>query len=220
MVFWTGIIIGAIFALFAIKIGFYEILVMLFNIVISIYLAVFLRPTLLDVFPKTADMLYGKGLIVLATGTAAFLILHGLSYALFTGQISISFPKIFDIPGACFLGFLTGLLVWNFVILLVYITPISQQPIVKAIGFDSQPQQTNVPVVRWWCNLVNTVVSSHDNKVTAEQAIRGAVLESVEEKAPEKTGKPSEPAEPNDTKTSITEENPAGSPPEADAEDI
>jgi hypothetical protein len=44
MVFWAGILVGGLFIWFAVKIGFYEMWATLFNIVISIYIAIFLSP--------------------------------------------------------------------------------------------------------------------------------------------------------------------------------
>ena len=203
MVFWVGILVGGLFAWSAIKTGFYETWTMLFNIIISIYLAIFLRPTIADIVPAVGDTPYGNALTILATATGAFLILHGISYTFLTSQFSISFPKAFDILGAGFLGFLFGFLVWSFASLLIFITPISQNTLVKEIGFGSQFEQTNMPVICWWCNLVNAVVSRQDDKITSEQAI-SELLKSAKKKAPAKTteqAEPNKPPEPNDTET-------------------
>ena len=199
MVFWIGILAGGAFAWFAIKMGFYETWTMLFNIVISIYLAVFLGPVIADIVPSAGDTLYSNALCMLAVAVGSFLILHGISYTFLTGQFVISFPKIFDTVGTGFLGFLAGFLIWSFVGLLIYTTPVSQQPIVKEIGFGSQFQQTNVSYISWWCNLVNSVVSSQDKKYTTEQVING-LLKSAEPRVQRK------PAGPNDVETSISEE--------------
>ena len=204
MVFWVGILVGVLFTWLAIKIGFFETWAMFFNIIISIYLGIFLRPTIANIIPAASDTPYSKALTVMATAIASFLILHSISYIFFTSQFNVSFPKIFNTLGAGFLGFLAGFLVWSFVSLLIFITPISQNTFVKEIGFGSQFEQANMPYISWWCNLVNTVVSRQDHKVTSEQAISG-LLKSAESKAPAKTteqAEPNEPVEPNDVKTS------------------
>lgn len=41
MAFWIGLLVAIIFAAMAIKVGLYETWAMLFNIIISVYLAVF-----------------------------------------------------------------------------------------------------------------------------------------------------------------------------------
>jgi len=213
MVFWVGILVGGAFAWFTIKRGFYETLALVFNIVISIYLAVFLGPVIADVVPSAGDTLYGNALCMLVIAIGSFLILHGISYTFITGQFTISFPKIFDILGTGFLGFLAGFLVWSFVGLLIYTTPISQQPIVKEIGFGSQFQQTSVSYISRFCNLVNAIVFSQDNERTTQQALSG-LLKSAESRVQDKT------AEPNDVETSITGEGQPGPPPDAKLEDI
>ncbi|MBA7663537.1 hypothetical protein ES703_71582 [subsurface metagenome] len=209
MVFWIGILVGGAFAWFAIKRGFYETWALVFNIVIAIYLAVFLGPVIADIVPSAGDTLYGNALCMLATAIGSFLILHAISYTFLTGQFSVPFQKIFDTLGTGFLGFLAGFLVWSFVGLLIYTTPISQQPIVKEIGFGSQFQQTNVGYISWWCNLVNSVVASQDKKYTTEQVISG-LLKNAESKVQGKTAKkaePNEPAAPGDVETGISGED-------------
>ena len=209
MVFWIGILVGGAFAWLTIKRGFYETWALVFNIVISIYLAVFLGPVIADVVPSAGDTLYGNALTMLATAIGSFLILHVISYTFLTGQFAISFPKIFDTLGTGFLGFLTGFLVWSFVGLLIYTTPISQQPIVKEIGFGSQFQQTSVSYISRFCNLVNAIVFSQDNERTTQQALSG-LLKSAESNVQGKTAErtePNEPAAPGDVETGISGED-------------
>jgi len=199
MIFWVGILVGGIFAYLAVKIGFYETWAMLFNIVVSIYLAVFLGPVIADI--PAADVWFSSVLAMVSIAIGAFLILHCISYTFLTGQFSVSFPTIFNTLGAGFLGFLAGFLVWSFISLLIYITPASENAFVKGVGFDRQSQQTNISYMCWWCNLVNNVAAFQDNKVTSEEAIDG-LLEKTAEKLPEETG---ERAEPSGAGTNISE---------------
>jgi len=205
MAFWLGIFIGGIFAFIAIKIGFYEMWATLFNIVISIYLAVFLRPMITNI-AAIGDTPYNNALIILATAIVSFLILHGIAYIFLTGQFTISFPKLFDTLGTGLLGFLAGFLVWSFVSFLIGITPISQNTIVKEIGFGSQFRQTNIPYLCWWCSLVNKAVSTEDSGYTTSEAING-LLKEIEKRT---TCKPIEEAkanEPNEPTFSVEENN-------------
>jgi len=209
MVFWVGILVGGVFVWFAIKMGFYETWAFAFNIVISIYLAVFLGPIIASTVPVVRDTAYNNALTMTVTAVGVFLILHGISYTFLTGQFSVSFPKVFDTLGTGFLGFLTGFLIWSFVSLLICITPISQNSFVKEIGFGTQFEQSNIPVICWWCNLVNSVVSSQDSEQTTEEAISD-LLKGAEKKAQDKTAEQAEPNEPvglNNTETSISEED-------------
>jgi hypothetical protein len=215
MVFWLGILVSGLFAWYAIKMGFYETWAFVFNIIISIYLAVFLRPIIANI-PGVGDTPYINALTMAGTAIGAFLILHGISYTFLTGQFRVSFPKILETLGCGFLGFLAGFLVWSFAGLLICITPISQNSFVKKIGLESQFRQNNASVIYWWCNLVNTAVSSENNRITSEQAI-SELLKSAEPKA---QVEPAEPAESSDVETGITEQEQLDPPPEADAEDI
>ncbi len=149
-----------------------------FNIIISIYLAVFLGPVVADIIPAGAAV-HSKALTVLATAVACFLILQGISYIFITGQFSISFPRIVDVVGAGLFGFLIGFLVWNFLILLIMTTPITEKTFAEEIGFDTQTEQTSISYVSWWCNKVNKIVSSRGGKQASQQAI-GWLMKSIE----------------------------------------
>jgi glucan phosphoethanolaminetransferase (alkaline phosphatase superfamily) len=171
VIFWITILGGAIFTWLAIKIGFYEIWALLFNILISVYLAIYLTPIVTDILPATLDTNYGTTLTIIALAAAVFLILYGITYVLFTGQFEVPFPKIFDILFAGFLGFLTGFLVLSFIVLLICITPISQNRLLNEMGFNKETQQANISYLCWWCDKVNWFAASKDNKITGQQAI-------------------------------------------------
>jgi ABC-type xylose transport system permease subunit len=220
MVFWIGILFGGIFAWFAIKLRFYQTWTLVFNITISIYLAVYLQPITVNI-PAVGDTPYSNALAIASVALASFLILHGISYTFLTGQFNVPFPKVFDAVGTGVLGFLAGFLVWSFLSLLFYITPVSQNTFVKDIGFTDQFKQTSVLYISKFCDLVNAVVSSQDNKYPAEQII-GKLLKGAESKAREKTPakpKPVEPAKSSSAETSVSEQKQPGSPPEPN-EDI
>ena len=160
MVFWAGILVAALFARLAIKIGFYETWAMLFNIAVSVYLGISLRPILIELVPSAGDTPYGSTLTIFGIAIGAFLILHGISFVFFTGQFSVSLPNVLNIIGAGFLGFVAGFLVWGFVSFMVSTTPIFESAYMKQLDLGSQIRQTSVPVVCWWCSFVNKIVSS------------------------------------------------------------
>jgi hypothetical protein len=217
--FWIGILVGATFVWFAIKLRFYQTWALVFNIIISIYLAVYLRPTIVNI-PAVGDTPYNNALTMVVIAVASFLILHGISYIFLTSQFNVSFPKIFDTLGSGLLGFLAGFLVWSFLSLLIYITPASQNTSVKGI-FTDKFQKTTVSYVSRFCNLVNALVSSQDNGHSAKQTISKLLLKGAESKTQVKQAepeKPVEPAEPNEVETSIEEQ--LGPPPEIDLKDI
>jgi hypothetical protein len=171
MVFWAGILAAAFFAWLAVKIGFYETWTMLFNIVISIYLSVFLTPAITTMVPAAGDTAYGNALTLITVAVGAFLILHGVSYSFLTSRFSIWFPRPVDNVGSGLLGFLGGLLIWSFVTLVISVSPLSQSGFAQDIGLKSTVEQTSVPYIAWWCDIVNAVVATDDRKRDAQQVI-------------------------------------------------
>jgi hypothetical protein len=209
MLFWLGILIGVIFAWFAVQRKFYETWAILFNLVISIYLAIFLMPVIVDFAPAAGEPPYGNMLTIAATATGIFLVTQGLCFILFTSQFSIPLPKILDIIGSGFLGLFAGFLAWSFVVLLISISPISQDKIAKKIGLPTHFQQTALPYLSWWCNMVNNIVSDKAGEHTTEYVV-GELLKSASPKKPAKAEKQpaaSKPAEPNLPKPAAAEPN-------------
>lgn len=91
MVFWFGILVGGLVAWFTVTIGFYETWAMLFNFVVSVYVAVFVGPMIIELFPVAGDTAYGAILAVVSVAVAVFLILESISYSFITGR-GVSFP--------------------------------------------------------------------------------------------------------------------------------
>lgn len=212
MAFWIGILAGGIFAWFAIKMRLYQTWALTFNIIISIYLAIYLRPTITSI-PSVGNDPSSSVLTLLTIALGSFAILQGISYIFLTGQFNVSFPKVFDTLGTGILGFLTGFLVWSFLSLLIYITPASRNSILKEIGFTGEFKQTSISYVSSFCDLVNAVVSSQDNKHSAEYTIDQLLKNTAHRKQVEKV-EPEKPAEPNEPEPSIEEK--LGPPPEID----
>jgi len=214
MVFWMGILAGGLFIWFAVKIGFYETWVTLFNIVISIYIAIFLSPVILDVVPEAKNMPCCNALALSVSAVGTYLILYGITYIFLTGQFKVTFPKVFDILIAGVLGFLAGFLVLSFIALLITTTPVSQNRFLRQVGFNRDSQQANITYICWWCDLVNSIVFLPDTKITSEQAIE-QLLKSTQQKERDKTDQETRlntPVEPNGPTTSINEENKPGPP--------
>jgi uncharacterized membrane protein required for colicin V production len=177
MVFWLGILSGGLFIWFAMKIGFYEMLAMFFNIVISIYVAIFLSPVILAIIPEAGDIPCSNALALAVLGVGTFFILYGITYVFLTGQFKVSFPKSFDIILAGILGFLAGFLVLSFAAFIITITPISQNRFVRQIGLKRNSHQANISYICFWCDLVNSIVSSPDGKITSKQAVENLLSE-------------------------------------------
>ena len=205
MVFWLAILAGALLAWIAKRFGFFETWAAMFNIIISVYVAVFLAPVITNVVPAAGETAWGTALTLAAIAIGAFLILHGTTYAFITGQANVSFPKIFDTVIAGVLGFLAGFLVLSFAALLICVTPMSRNNFVNKVGLGRQSQQANISYICWWCDLVNTAVSDGDNKVTSKQAV-DELLSATQPKPKPDTDERADPNEPtafNEIETSI-----------------
>lgn len=197
MIFWLAILAGALFAWFAFKLGFYDTLAILFNIVIAVYVAVFLTPIIVDFIPAAAQTPYGNALTLIAVAAAVFFILFGISYTFITGQFGVSFPKIFDVLVSPLLGFLIGSLLLSFAALLIGITPISQNKFADAIGLNRYSQQANISYICWWCDLVHNIVSTEDGPKSTARAIDW-YWQNVGKKARKKSIEQASPNQPTD----------------------
>ena len=183
MVFWTGIAVGGLFVWLAVRMGFFEVWALLFNVVVSVYTALFLTPLIGQKISAAGDTSYGSALTLAGVAAGTFLILQGVSFTFLTGQFKVPFPKILDNVGAGVLGFLTGFLIWSFLALLVSATPIARSSLAKNIGFGRKIEQAEGAYLCWWCDLVNTVASPGDSRRPAQQMV-ASLLDAAERKAP------------------------------------
>ncbi len=198
MVFWAGIIVSGLFVLWAIRKGFYETWVMLFNSIISIYLALYLRSTVSDYVPAVADSAYSNALVVLLIFVAAYAILTGLSYIFFTSQFDVPFPVILDYIGSGIIGFFNGLLLWSFLCLLISLTPLGQNEILTSYGFGNNFQASNITYINKFITPVNSLVSSRSSLLSTNQVFKD-LIKPPEIKRPVKPSRPTFTNEPNES---------------------
>jgi len=172
MVFWIAILAGAVFVWLAVRVGFYQSWGLLFNVVVSIYLAVFLAPAVADWAPASGGASgYGLTLSLVALAGGCFAILYGLSYVFLTGQFSIPFPKVLDVLVAGLLGFLAGFLILSFTALVVTLSPLAQHKVLSTLGFNQQDQKANIACIAWCCDLVHSVARFEPTDQATEKAI-------------------------------------------------
>ena len=171
MVFWIGILVGGLFVWLALKRGFLVTWTALFNTVVSVYIAIFSTPYIVEAVPAAAQTSCGYCFTMAATGIGVFLILGGISYAFLTGRFKVAFPKILDYVGAGVFGFLTGMLVWSFLILVVSAAPISESTLARETGISGETQQAHAQYICWWCDMLNAIVGHGDDGSSTEQII-------------------------------------------------
>ena len=156
MVLLLSIIIGAVFGIIAARKGFYVTWALLVNITVSVYLAVFLTPTIFSTIGSLAESPYAVAICLAIIAVSVFAILHAVAVIFFTGQFNISFPKILNTAGAGLLGFLAGLLVCGFVGLVILTIPIFQDSFLA----DQLAETADVSVVKA-CNCINFFSRQH-----------------------------------------------------------
>lgn len=176
-----GIVIGGIFAFLGVRKGFYDTWAILFDIVIAVYLGVFLGPAIAAITPEALPG-YHSAMTIGATGLAAFAILYGISYIFITNQYKVPFPRALDILGAGFLGFLAGVLVWSFASTVVCLTPLTEKAVFKTLGFQAAVDQASVSYLAGWCDGVHSIVGSDKDEDT-KAIIAGLIKSAEKEKA-------------------------------------
>ncbi|MHC4206808.1 MAG: CvpA family protein [Planctomycetota bacterium] len=161
MLLLTGILVGGICVWYAIKIGFYETWAMLFNIVVAIYVALFLARPIVNFLPEeTGNIPCCEALVLLIVAAGSFLILYGITYILFTSQFSVPFPKIFDILFAGIVGFFGGFLVLSFAALIIFLTPFG-----KYAAINKESVKDNMKSAYWLLDEIHSIVSWPENEL-------------------------------------------------------
>jgi len=194
MVFWIAILAGALFTWLAVRMGFYETWILLFNVAVSIYIALFLAPVVARSVPMPGGAAWCTALSMLVLAGGSFAVLHGLSYVFLTGQFSIPFPNLLDVVFSGFLGFIAGFLILSFAALALATTPLAEHKIVSTLGLGREGQQTNIVGIAACCDLIHTVAGFGDDGTTRVAVAR---LFETTDHLSEGDKAPPEPNEPN-----------------------
>lgn len=172
MIFWVAVLAGTGLAWLAVRMKFYATWVLCFNVLLSVYLSIFLTPTVANFAPMEGTAAsYGTALTMMIVACGCFAILHGLSYVFLTGQFTISFPRLFDILLSGLLGFIAGFLILSFAAIVFTTTPLARHKIVGSIGFSQRSQQSTVLCLAKCCDLVHAVAGSGSSADTTKAAI-------------------------------------------------
>jgi len=219
MIFWTGIALALFLAAIMVKKGLYETWTLFFNIVIAVYLGLTLGPVLKNLLG--IDQAGVEVLVLLGTAVVSLTVLYLFSYIIFLSQFHVTFPKLVDSAGGGLFGFLTGLLIYSFIVFLICVSPLN--PYFNKIGFNSASIQSNTNYMIWWTGLINGIVSADQKQDSLDQTV-SALIENADKsyQAGKATVEPNEPAEPAQTEVIEKKITPAdlGPPPELEFEDI
>ncbi len=185
MIFWIAILAGALFVWLAVRLGFYETWVLFFNIIVSIYVSIFLTPILADLTPTpggASPYHTALCLIVLAGGCFAFL--QGSSFVFLTGQFHIPFPRVFDVLFSGMLGFVAGFLVLSFLALALTTTPLADHKITGVLGLGRQSQSANLACLTRGCDLIHFFAGGDESDGTTQAALQRLVQMKTAHPAP------------------------------------
>jgi hypothetical protein len=181
MILLFGIIFSLVFAAASIKKGLYTGWARLFNAVFSIYLSVFLTPSIARCSDAVAEARYGYALCMTIIAVVVFLVLQGFTTTFFTGTFKISFPKILNIAGSVILGFICGLIIWSFGCFVSLLTPVPHSPLAQRFELPSQLARASVGPLRLTCGFVN-ICSFQGEKANASKVLDSLLY--VEEEVP------------------------------------
>lgn len=195
MVFWIAVLTGALFVWLAVRRGFYETWVLLFNLIVSIYVSIFLAPMVARFVPMPGGAAWCTAISMFVLAGGVFAILHGLSWVFLTGQFSIRFPPLFDVVFSGILGFTAGFLILSFAALTLSTTPLAEHKIVTTLGLGRQGQTANIVGIARCCDLIHSVAGFADSGTT--QAAVERLLQTSDRLAANDKPQP-DPNEPNE----------------------
>ena len=165
------IITGVVFALLGMKKTFYPMWAHLFNVLLAIYLAVMLTPTVMEKFEIFSSFgSYSLAICLLSIAAAVFVVAGLLTFRFLTAVYCVSFPPILNNVGAAVLGFLTGFIAANFIIFVITITPISGNPSLEKFSDAAKASSEVNSYIISTCNVINKLSLQCDEKA-AQKAV-------------------------------------------------
>jgi len=213
-----AIIAGLIFAWIAIRVGFYVAWSVMFNLVVSIYIAISLGPFVADKLPLEGG--FGAAIVLTGLAAAVFAVLQGSCYLFFTSQYEMSFPAIFDSVASGITGFLTGMLIVSFLILPVGL--IRQGTVADKNTTKESYQLNSSAYLNFWYNAVHYLVGKEEN-VQPETLVAGIIKNNKKvknTKAEVKVVEQVKVVEPNEVKVEEVSKDKLGTPPDFDFDKI
>ena len=198
MSFGIAVLISLIFVCMGVKLGFYDMWVLLFNIAISVFSGIFLSPAV-TYLPGVGTEGYTTAVATLATAAVIFVMLQGISMTFLTRDFNIPMPKFLDILGSGTLGFLTGFLVWSFICVTLYMSGSTGKTFLKNTDFKTHTENASIPYVSLWCDGINRFTGSGDERAVTEEIIEDLIAKSKPKKPIADPNTPSDPADETDS---------------------
>jgi hypothetical protein len=179
MIFWLAVCFGLLSLYLATRIGFFETVVLSFNLLVSVFVGVYATPTLIDLVPSAADFAYGTATTVAALSLISFVCLYGASYVLLTGQFKVTFPKVFDVLISGSIGFGLGVLLVSYLVFVLSIMPFAQGTRL----LDETSIEANMSLLCLCCDQVQHVVAAPDTQLQTRDLL-GQITERAQAYSP------------------------------------
>jgi hypothetical protein len=219
MIFWAGIILAVILATLWAKRGFYDTWTFAINCILSIYIGIFAEPFAVSLIPSAAETPFGDLLVVAGLAVGSFVILQSISLVCALGHFSVPFPKFLDVTASGLLGFLTGLVIWNFGAFVICNAPAFSKDLAAQVNYDNDDREFNISVFSIPCDIIHLMVSRQDEYGT--QKAVATIFTKIENEQQRKIALQikKNTKDPNEPKKQTTKEI-LGPPPEIESEGI
>jgi len=171
MLLWLVIIIGMLSAFLGIRKGLYRMWILLFNILISIYLAINFTPKIIELVQDTNMHRYNNALCLIIITIAVFIILHLVTGFYLLRIFALSLPKGFSKIGGGILGFLTGYLSICFLLIVLLAMPFSKKQPAKKFLESHGSKPVALKSVEKACNFID-VISLQDRRDLNERILK------------------------------------------------
>ena len=171
MVLLSAMIGGAVAAWYARRAGLFACWTAFLNVVLSIYLGIFLAPTIIPTCATGVGVGFAPAVSVFGAGLTAFAATYGLCRTCLSGCLRLELTKICDAALAPALGFLTGFLTVSFFTFVACLTPWSQSAAFQTVGLDAKSQPFNISFIAWWCDTIHDFAGSSENWQTTRETM-------------------------------------------------
>jgi uncharacterized membrane protein required for colicin V production len=173
MITIVAIAVALFFAVIGIRMGYFRVWVMLFNILVSIYLAVMLAPVVPGLIPYVRDFRYRYPAFIIVAAIIIFAVLHSIAISLMK-TFEASCHRIFDLVSSAVLGFISGYLLTAFVFFIICLIPLEKPWFVS--WQDKSTAKAGQPVISA-CDFIG-YISIH----ACEDAAGGVVHKLIDER--------------------------------------
>ena len=144
MITIVAIAVALFFVVIGLRLGYFRAWMMLFNTLVSIYLAVMLAPVIPGLIPCVRDCHYRYPVFIIVIAVIIFAILHSITISLM-GTFEASCHRVLDLVFSAVFGFISGYLLIAFIFFVICLIPLKQSWFVS--WQDKSTAKADKPVI-------------------------------------------------------------------------